>query len=123
MIRIKKKDGECLYRKIGGGSLRLGNKKIIKPGQTFYALPEDVKSFLLHLEVLDGGKVLSVEKTTGSFDKIKIKDKETIKKHTYTKEHKGAGWYNILDGNGKKMNEKSLKKVEVDKMLTQLREV
>jgi len=51
--KLERKEGETKWKKIGGGSLRLG-KRIIKPGQVFYAKDEDIPDIFTNvLENID----------------------------------------------------------------------
>ena len=102
------------WKKVGGGSLRLANR-IIKPGQVFVAAPEDIPKAFRDL-------VVSV---SGSFD-FEKKEKEIPPvigvKPIYTLALKGASQflYNVIDAQGKVLNEKGLKKEVAEKLIADL---
>lgn len=102
--------GKIYYKNIGG-SFRLPNR-IIKPKQKFYAFKEEIPTaFKDSIIVLDSTNVV----------KEKEKDEKVISaKMKYTKKHRGGGWYDIFDENGKQINEKALKKENAEEMLKEL---
>jgi len=102
-IRKPKNDGRVLYKKVGGGSFRLENR-IIKPNQTFYAypyeIPEAFKDVVLPMEEFEPPKVMVVD-----FHLEPIPDTDT---------------FNIVDGDGKVLNEQPLTKEVAEEALAKL---
>jgi len=112
------KEGEIHWKKVGGGSFRIGNR-IIKPGQTFLAFPHEIpKAFRDVVIALDGGAI---------FEEDKKKKKETVKpsdvkKPTFVVEkRKGSQWWDVfnvqkVEGKEvkKKINDKGLPKEKAD---------
>lgn len=101
------------WKKIGGGSLRLtinGRKRIIKPNEKFRAalneVPQAFRDVIIPLEDLPGSAPAPV-----------IAGIETV--YTLKTREKG-GWYDVVDKNGKVLNEKALKKDVADKLIQDL---
>lgn len=92
----KKEDGIVKWKKIGGGSLRIG-KKIIKPGEVFSARAEDIPKSFLDL-------IVALDKIPETEESLKVKKLE------YTLETKSAGWFDVYDSNGKKITEKAVRR-------------
>jgi hypothetical protein len=102
-------DGTILWKKIGGGSLRLGGK-IIKPGQTFRAtvaqIPKGSRDVVVPLE--------------------DVREKEApplvVTKSVYSLQARGKNelWFDVVDGNGKVLNEKALRKDVAEKLIEDL---
>jgi len=108
MERTKSVDGKPqkpLWKKIGGGSLRIGNR-IIKPNQTFEAYPEEISPGFRNL-------VIPVS-ADASFTKATPKEPtpEEVVKEAYEVKPRGDSkvWFDVVDANGKVLNEKALKK-------------
>lgn len=100
------------WKKLGGGSFRMGNK-IIKPGETFWAFPSEIpKPFRDVVVALDATVV---------FEKEKAKEKkleEQIKgnKSAFTiKKREGSQWFDVFDSQEKKINEKGLSEEKANK--------
>lgn len=119
MERTKKVGGQeeqkPSWRKIGGGSLRIGNR-IIKPGQTFTAWPDEIKPAFRSLVIpvsgdasFDDAKAKEVSPTAG------VKPVYKIQPHG-----KSLFLFDIVDANGKVLNEKSLKKEVAEKLIADL---
>lgn len=100
------------FKKIGGGSLRIG-KRIIKPNQEFYAYEDEIPPiFLQRLQVLDGTAIKEQIK------KIEAKGKAENK---YEIQARGSGWFDIVNMvSGKKLNERALRVEEAYKLLKEL---
>lgn len=117
MERTKKPNnpasGAIRWRKIGGGSLRLtidGKKRIIKPNEKFKAatheVPQAFRDVIVPLEDIPGSPPAPI-----------VKGIETV----YTAKPRGkGGWYDVVDKNGKVLNEKALKKEVAEKLLQDL---
>jgi hypothetical protein len=116
MERTKKKEVNLpRWKNIGGGTFRLHipgcrERKIIKPNQTFLAdyseIPENLRDVI---QCLDGNPE---EKDT--------EEAKKAKSPTFSIESKGGGWYNVVNSEGKVMNESSLHKEEAEKLKSEL---
>lgn len=101
------------WQKIGGGSLRLtidGKKHIIKPNEKFKAglneVPQAFRDRIIPLDDLPGKAPAPV-----------ITGVETV----YVLKQRGkGGWYDVVDLNGKVLNEKALKKEVAEKLVQDL---
>jgi hypothetical protein len=101
MERTKKtEDGKIKWVKQGGGSFRMTSGKIIKPGQTFFAHPNDIPE--------------GFRDTIVPLDKLPPETSDTIDvvKTEYKVQQRGESnlWYDVVDGEGKVINEKALKR-------------
>ena len=101
-------EGVVRWKKIGGGSFRTRQGKIIKQNQTFFAHPDDIpKAFrdtVIPLEApLDGPDTPLTSKAPG-----------------YSIVVKNAGWYNVVSSTGKVMNEKGLRRDAAEEYLEAL---
>ncbi len=101
------------WRKIGGGSFRTFNGKIVKPNEVFHAKKEDIPEAFQDV-IVPVDEVPAPEPEPA---------KEDVEKHTYTKQLKGGGWYNVVDENGKQMNTQSLKSAEADALIKSLNNI
>lgn len=95
------------WRKLGGGTFRLGNGKIIKPNQVFTAALEDIPMGFRDIIKPVSGE-LPQEVPTRSVTQHEIQSK-------------GIGWFNVINSaTGKPMNEKGLRKEDAEKLLAEL---
>lgn len=97
------------WKKIGGGSLRIGGR-IIKPGQIFQAWPDEISpAFRRSVQSMDGV----------TFAPIPVsKDfPPSVAKVTYAIKHRSGGMYHVLDSTGKILTEKALPKEEALKLV------
>jgi len=102
------------FRKVGGGSLRLGNR-IIKPGQVFTAAPKDIPKAFRDLVVAVGG----------NFDFAKpapLPPPVVGKKPTYKLQPRGESktLFDVVDAQGKVLNDKGLKKEIAEQLIEDL---
>ena len=118
MERVKE-EGKLKWRKVGGGSLRIG-KRIIKPGETFLAYPEEISNaFRKLVEPVDGSVVWDTKKDEAP-------PVYPITKVSYTVEPsakieprgKNNLWWNVVDKDGNVLNEKALKKEDAEAQVT-----
>jgi len=88
------KDKLIRWKKVGGGSFRMGNQ-IIKPGQVFSARLIDIP---------EGSRDIIVP-----VDKLPADIKEDIKAvdAAYSIKHRSGKWYDVVNTNGKVINEKA----------------
>ena len=101
-------EGQVRFKKVGGGSLRLHNR-IIKPGQIFIANPSDIpKSFRDLVITLD--KNVKWEEVKSTTPPVPITPAVVTKPVYVVKRREGTQWYDVLDGQGKVLNVKGLKK-------------
>ena len=110
------------WKKIGGGSLRFKGK-IIKPNQTFQATKEEIPKGFLDLVVptdfVKGDPTSPRRKPAqGTSIDPKIKAVEVV--YTVQARETGGGWYDVVDSNGKALNEKALKKDIAEKLVHDL---
>lgn len=98
------------FKKIGGGSFETYSGKIVKPNEIFKADPDDIPKAFRDI-------VVEVDPDPNPQPEPKT---EEIEVHEYTKEPKSKGWYDVVDSNGKVMNEKSLRDAEADELIKNL---
>jgi len=95
------------WKKIGNGSFILNNR-YIKPGQTFMATVEEIpKAFrdvVVPVEGLPEDPLLNVKKSS-NYSIVEIE---------------GTNTWNIVDGQGKVLNEKPMIRIEAEKLLNVL---
>ncbi len=112
---IESKSPKPTWKKIGGGSLRIGNR-IIKPNQTFEAYPEEISPSFRNL-------IIPVS-ADASFAKSTPREPtpEEVVKEKYTVKPRGESkvWFDVIDSNGKVLNEKALKKETADQLKADL---
>jgi len=119
MERIKPTgDGTISWKQTGGGSFRLGSGKIIKPGQSFRARPDQIplgfRDVVVAQEPIPPGPFQSKEAVT----MIDIPGIEA--KYTLASRGKSKLWWDILDAKGKVLNEKGLPKEAAEKLIKDL---
>ena len=120
MERVKDdQEGKMQFQKLGGGSWRLG-KRIIKPGEKFFAFPNEIPNSMKDIIV----------PTTGAIDwgtkKDEVQPVYPITKVSYTVEPraevvqrgKSNLWWNVVDKEGNVLNEKALKKEDAEAQVT-----
>jgi hypothetical protein len=108
------------YKKLGGGSVRTtinGRKRIIKKNESFQAFPEELpKNSKDCIIPLDRGKEINLKKEEKEIIESNLKKKE-YKKVESTRH---PGEFNIVDSDGKKLNEKTLSEEDADTFLKEL---
>lgn len=107
MERTKKVDEVIKWKKIGRGSLRMKNM-IIKPGQIFSAkaseIPQAFRDTIIPLDKLPKG----------------VKEDIKVVATEYSIKHRSGKWYDVVNANGKVLNEKAMtreKALELIKLL------
>jgi len=123
MIRIKtnmENDPEILWKKIGGGTFRMASGRIIKPNQTFRArlsqIPVGFRDVIIPQEPVPAGQLSS--KNRGNIPEVVSQGK--IPKYKLALRGNSKTWYDILDENGKVLNEKGMSKEAAEKLLHDL---
>jgi hypothetical protein len=103
-------DGKVWWQKVGGGSFRLPNR-IIKPGEKFRAHPDEIPKE--HRDV-----VLPLEGIPETGDARPV----NVVKSEYKLQSRGDSklWYDVVDKNGKVLNEKGMKKETAEKLIQDL---
>ena len=97
------------WKKVGGGSFRLGNR-IIKPNERFKATESEIPKSFRDL-------VIPIQALPSSPPVEPIKGVEPV----YTAKPRGSGgWYDVVDAKGKALNEKALKKEVAEKLVADL---
>lgn len=90
-----------------------GKKKMIKAGQTFTARLDEIPEGFRDVVVpVDGTELKEAE---NDFDNV------DIAKLTYTISPRGGNWYDVLDSDGKVMNDKSLRKDAAEALISSLK--
>jgi len=115
MERAKKnEEGKVKFRKIGAGSLRLPNMRYIRSGDVFEAYPDEIplafRDVIIPLEPLPVVEVVKEEVIT------KLAE-ESVE---YTLSPRGGGWFDVVDKEGKPINEKALKEVVAKELIESL---
>jgi len=109
---VKDETGQRSWRKVGGGSFYLKGR-IIKPNQVFTAelaeIPEGFRDVVIPVD----GKPVTL-------DKVEDIPDVPVTELVFTIRDKGGNWYEVLDSNGKVMNEKSLRKAQADELIKEL---
>lgn len=103
------------WKKVGGGSLRIGNR-IIKPDQIFEAFPEEISPAFRNMVIPVSGNASFVEA-----EAQEALPTEVVKP-SYEIKPRGTNnmWFDVVDGNGKVINEKALKKEVAEKLVEDL---
>jgi len=110
-------DGVYWWRKTGGGSFNLkiaGKVRIIKPNDRFAARMEEIPEGFRDVIVPDN-KVTkaALDSESGPVD-------VPNQKMEYHINHRGGGYYDVLDKNKKRQNEKALRRDDAMELLEKL---
>jgi len=139
----RRKKDTIMYIKNGGGTFRLANGKIVKPGEKFNAHPNEIpQAFRDQVIALEDEAMLSGEGKNVKAPKYqkkeanlfyifdsekeeKVADKayseelaDQIVEEGFVKVEKNGGWVDIVDPEQEAINSKSLRGEEVDKILS-----
>jgi hypothetical protein len=119
----RKKEKKIWYRKRGGGSLyltppegstaRRGQK--VKSNEKFQAFPSQIPEAFRDT-------CIPLEDVDVPSPPVEKKKPAPPVKEEYTLDSLPGGWYNILDSEGKKVNESSLRKEKAEEFLKSLTE-
>lgn len=107
--------GVFWWRKIGGGSFHTtinGKVKIIKPNQRFAAKPEEIPEGFRDVVVPADEKASEVL--------AKAETSKPTQKLEYYLNLRGGGYYDVLDKNHKRQNEKALRKEAAEELVKKL---
>lgn len=104
-VKVQKVEETPLWKKVGQGSLRIGNR-IIKPGQVFEAFAPSIPEAFADVIV-------------PANDSAKKAVSPIIDAAVYTLEEVDGGW-NILDSTGKVVNEEPLDKEAAENLIIEL---
>lgn len=105
---MKRNDGKIWWVKQGRGNLSFAGKRI-EPGEKFLAHPDQISEYFR-----DVVKPLNAQDL--------VEEEPEIQEPEYVMEHKGYGWYVILNKqSGKQINESNLRKQEAENMLAELK--
>ena len=114
MKRTKIASAKRSFIKTGKGTFRLANGKKVKPNEVFQAYPEDIpEAFRDVIKPYGQDKqVEEVFQVTG-----KVEDPTPI----YSiQETDSVGWWNVVDSQGKVVNENKLRKNDAEELVNQL---
>ena len=107
---MEREDGSIMWKKVGGGSLRLFGK-IIKPGQQFRAHPNAIpaafKDLIIPLESIPKSPEEPPMIVTKAIYELKLRGKS-------------KSLFDVVDKNGKVLNEKALTKEVAQKLVEDL---
>ena len=106
-IEDTEEEAQVRFRKIGGGTFRMASGRIIKPNQTFTAKPSEIPQ----------GARRFVVPLTGSYAEVDNPKRVELK---YSLRVRSPGWYDIVDGEGKVINENALREAQAREMLKSL---
>jgi hypothetical protein len=115
MKRTRTSDENMIkWKKTGGGTFRLYNGKIVKKNEVFFApihlIPKAFRDTVKPVDK-EGIDIINQEKK-----EVPLEGKS----HVYSLQSPAKGWWNIVDGNGKVLNEKSLREAVAKEMLKTL---
>lgn len=116
MKRTSTVPGVIRWRKIGGGSFYMHNK-IIKPNQIFDAHLEDIPDGFRDVVVPLDDKASQDIKTATA-----VSQEPAVQLEYFVKSRGGGGYYDVVDKNGKVLNEKALRKAGAESLIESLQE-
>jgi len=101
------------WRKVGGGSFRMANGKIIKPNQVFSAAPEEIPKGFRDV-------IVSLEDIPAEQMDLPVEPKVPVEE-LYTVRSRGIGWYDVVNTQtDKAMNERALRAAEAEALFKEL---
>lgn len=114
----RKKTKTRQFKKIGGGSFRLKNGKIIKPNQIFSTDPNEIpEAFSDSVIPLDPKEEVQEDDTKE--EATEETTEETNPRFEIL--HQGSGWYNVVNtASGKAANSKKLRADAAQELLEEL---
>lgn len=90
------------WRKIGGGTHKIGNRRI-KPNQVFFAYPSEIPKGLRDVIV--------------PLKDFEMPEPIQIQEPLYEVKSRGGGWYDVINlVSGKAMNEKGMRKEDAEQL-------
>ena len=100
-------------KKQKSGSFRMGNGRIIKPGQVFMAsLNEIPEAFRDVITPVDPASFTKVQQAQEGSAPVEL---------DYFVKHIASGWYNVVDSDDKAQNDKKLRKDDAEALLESLK--
>lgn len=110
----KPKEGQVKFHKEGGGAFAVtidGRRRIIKPGQSFYAHPDEIPAAFRDVVVpVDKSKLEAIE--GGTFNALDL---------DYYAKHHGGGKWAVYNSNDDKQNDEWLSKDEAKALVESLK--
>jgi hypothetical protein len=104
---MERTNGKIRWKHTGGGILRLRDGRVIKPGETFLAYPNDVPE--------------AFRDTIKPLDPVSTVPESAVVKVKFSVQRRGnSNWYDVVDAQGKGVNEKALKKVDALELVKKL---
>lgn len=119
------------WKKIGGGSFRMANGRLIKPNQVFMATEEEIPQGFRHL-ILQVSEPLPQPKSKQvqlKLEAVQIQETESQKveetladaENIYKMAPRGTGWWNVVNTvSGKVLNEKALRHTDALQLIQSL---
>jgi len=98
------------WRKTGGGSFRMKNR-IIKPNQVFSAFPREIPEAFR--DVIIPLSKLPAQEESPALDVVKSE-------YSIQKRGGSLSWFNVVDGQGKILNDKALRRDAALKLIKEL---
>jgi len=120
MKRIKSETSRLKrWKKIGGGSFILG-RRYIKPNQKFTAYEEEIPTGFRDTVILLGEVEDAVEVKTPKSKEAPVKPAVPDAPPKYEVKQRSVGYYNVVDQDGKIVNEKALRKAAAEALVDTL---
>jgi hypothetical protein len=111
-VKIWKNNGGPFYLTDSTAETKRTRRKIIKTNERFKAREIDIPdAFRDNIQLTDGS--IAVKRIEDSIKKAKTTP-------VYTIESRGGGWYNVIDGQGKIVNDKALKSEDAKQLKEEL---
>ena len=96
------------WKNTGRGNLTLADRRVIRAGEIFVAAESEIsKAFRDVIKPVDPIPVVAEPVIVAA-------------KITYELKHRGAGWWDVVNQNGKVVNEKAMKKADAEEMKNSL---
>jgi|WetSurSiteA1Bulk_404760.scaffolds.fasta_scaffold206564_2 hypothetical protein len=105
------------WKKTGNGALRLKNLRYIKPGEIFEAYPSQIPAAFRDTVIpLNPAKLKEEEQ-----QREEVINKVAVESSAYTVKPRGVGgWVDVIDINGKVINEKAMKLPAAEELIKKL---
>jgi hypothetical protein len=117
------------YRKIGGGSVKIGNK-LIKKNQTFkmdndWEVPTAFADIIIPAEPVTRQRTRKAEPEQTDVENTEEETGESKEENPeetlseYTKKERSPGWFDVVGADGKQINENALRAGDADELIKQ----